>query len=608
MAKIDLPKKPDEDLGALKRQVRQLGLEVQGLRKRLEAIETGVIKPAQPAAAVMKDAAGDPGREPVLLPAPGLEPPERAPVEWISSSALFRLVTLAGRSLIVLGGAFLLRALTDAGFLPAAGGMVAGLLYAAVWLVLADRQRAEEQRASVAFHSFTAALVAYPLLVEATVRYHTLHAGLASLLVVLFFLAGTTLAVRRATPVIGWVGAGFAVSCLLVLGIGGRDLFPPLAALLAMVTGLEWFSGVALLRPLRWLPALGLDLQFIFVILLAGRASGLPAGYSHFPPVLALAAIAAAVVVHMASVCKRAARRLPCTLTYASIQLSACLGIFHALAFSFRAPAAIPVAAGALLFLLTGIGAYLAGFATITDRHGEDGDSLFLTCGGAALAVTGMAVILRNEALSVICLVVAILFAWLARASARIIFKYQAAACLTIALLAGGSLASGVDGLYRNVHVPWHPLGWLVLAGVAASLACYALLASVRREPDSPWHDHLPELLIASWWGWGAANVACRVLSAALAQAPGSAADEGITAAVRTIVLTANVLAMAWLAKRYSLQELRWLVYPMLAFGALKLLLQDMRLGRPVTLFVALAFYGGALLAVPRIGRRGGSK
>lgn len=601
MTKTDPPKKADEDLGALRQQVQQLSLEMRALQKRLAVIETSVLKSAQTPAIGLTDASGSLRRELALLSTPGVESPERT---LISSSAFFRLVALVGRSLIVLGGAFLLRALTDAGFLPAAGGMIAGLLYAAVWLVLADLQRAAEQRASVVFHAFTAALIACPLLIEATVRFHSLSASLASLLVALFFLAGATLAVRRSAPSIGWLSACFAVASLLVLGIGGRDLFPPLAALLAMVTGLEWFSGRQLLRVLRWLPAWGLNLQFVFVILLVGRAEGLPAGYRHFPPLLALAAIAAAVIVHLASVFRRAARRLPGAIGYASLQLLAYLGIFFALAFSFRVSAASPVAATAILFLLSGIGSYLAGFFCFARRNGEDENSLYLTTAGAALAVTGTAVVFRNEALSIVCLVAAILLSWLGRTSARIIFKYQAAACLTIALVAGGAIASGIEGLYRNVDVLWQPLSLLVLAGVAASLACYVLLASSRRNPGIPWHNYLPELLIASWWGWGVANVACRVFIAALANAPGSAADKGVNAAVRTMVLTANVLLMALLAKHYSLQELRWLVYPMLAFGALKLLLQDMRLGRPVTLFVALAFYGGALLAVPRIGRQ----
>src|SRR5580765_1881443 len=45
-----------------------------------------------------------------------------------------RLTTALGRSFIILGGAFLLRALTDAGTWPPAVGVAVGLLYGLAWL------------------------------------------------------------------------------------------------------------------------------------------------------------------------------------------------------------------------------------------------------------------------------------------------------------------------------------------------------------------------------------------------------------------------------------------------------------------------------------------
>jgi hypothetical protein len=47
------------------------------------------------------------------------------------------------------------------------------------------------------------------------------------------------------------------------------------------------------------------------------------------------------------------------------------------------------------------------------------------------------------------------------------------------------------------------------------------------------------------------------------------------------------------------------LVYPTLAVGALKLLLDDLRKGRPATLFISFVLYGIALILAPRLARRG---
>jgi hypothetical protein len=75
-------------------------------------------------------------------------------------------------------------------------------------------------------------------------------------------------------------------------------------------------------------------------------------------------------------------------------------------------------------------------------------------------------------------------------------------------------------------------------------------------------------------------------------------------AAGRTAVLAALAVALAWAGRRWSLQELTWLVYPVLVGGGLKLLWEDLRYGQPITMFLGLALYGGALIATPRLMRR----
>ena len=47
-------------------------------------------------------------------------------------------LALVGRTLVILGGAYLLRALTNSHVLPVQAGIAAGLLYGAPWLVLAS--------------------------------------------------------------------------------------------------------------------------------------------------------------------------------------------------------------------------------------------------------------------------------------------------------------------------------------------------------------------------------------------------------------------------------------------------------------------------------------
>ena len=62
-------------------------------------------------------------------------------------------------------------------------------------------------------------------------------------------------------------------------------------------------------------------------------------------------------------------------------------------------------------------------------------------------------------------------------------------------------------------------------------------------------------------------------------------------------------VALARLGRHDRFVELRWLLYPLLIGGGLKLLVEDLPHSRPATLFIALALYGGALILAPRLAR-----
>jgi len=80
--------------------------------------------------------------------------------------------------------------------------------------------------------------------------------------------------------------------------------------------------------------------------------------------------------------------------------------------------------------------------------------------------------------------------------------------------------------------------------------------------------------------------------------------DPGVIATVRTAALVSAVVAAAAIGRYPRFVEAGWLVYPLLIAGALKLVADDLTHSRPATLFVALAVYGAALIAAPRIARR----
>ena len=120
------------------------------------------------------------------------------------------------------------------------------------------------------------------------------------------------------------------------------------------------------------------------------------------------------------------------------------------------------------------------------------------------------------------------------------------------------------------------------------------LVATRRKDPS--WFALLPQAILAGLLAWISAGIGTMWLAGELAKAPGPDADFAYLATSRTAVLCMLAVLMAWFARKYSLRELGWLVYPLLVGEGMRLLLEDIRYGRPSTLFVTLAFYGGALV------------
>jgi hypothetical protein len=78
----------------------------------------------------------------------------------------------------------------------------------------------------------------------------------------------------------------------------------------------------------------------------------------------------------------------------------------------------------------------------------------------------------------------------------------------------------------------------------------------------------------------------------------------GPLAALRTAVLAAAAVLLAYARRSDRTAELGWLLYPVLCLIGLKLLIEDFRYSEPAMLFVALGLFGAALVAAARLVRR----
>ena len=142
---------------------------------------------------------------------------------------------LIGKSVLIVGGAYLLRALTEVGFLPQRAGVVLAFLYAMAWIAIADRAFARGRRTVALFDAATAAVIAGALIWEATTRFHIFSALIASALTAGAALALLAVAVRRESSVIALIAAALLTFTSIGVSIGTGDVLA--AAIAAPIVG-----------------------------------------------------------------------------------------------------------------------------------------------------------------------------------------------------------------------------------------------------------------------------------------------------------------------------------------------------------------------------------
>src|ERR1035441_4253448 len=140
--------------------VEQLNQRVRELERRVSALEG---QPEQPTHA-----------QPVLA-GTALERP-RPPATWRGfppAETPAGAVTVLGKAVLGVAGAYLLRAITESGAIPKLPVLIVAIVYAGLWMVWASRTHAANRFASITY-AITSALILSPLLWESTVRFQIL--------------------------------------------------------------------------------------------------------------------------------------------------------------------------------------------------------------------------------------------------------------------------------------------------------------------------------------------------------------------------------------------------------------------------------------------------
>lgn len=505
-----------------------------------------------------------------------------------------RAVSLAGRSLLVFAGAYLLRALTDSGTLPAAAGVGVGLAYAGVWLAAAARAR---DALGAAFHGGSATLVAFPLIVEATLRFALFTPAAAAVVLGAAASAfGTTAWWTRQRP-LAWMATTAATVAGIVIAVRG-DATAPFAVLFVLIgIGTLWLGYDREWTILRW-PAAAV--ANIFVLGVTARAVNPEIGQS---PWTALGVQFLLLGGYLSSIAVRTIVRGRGVIPFEVVQTVAALGV--GLGGAIAVTRALDTGTTTLGAAACAMGAatYAVAFLWVERRGTGVENFLFYTSLALVLTLAGLNVLFDGAALAMSWAGLGVGAAALGGRLSRMTLFSHAAAYLAGAAVAAGLLTHTLQAMAGESAglLGWLPWPALVVAFAAAACA----VIRVDGQPELPWTlRQIPRLALIVIGALGAASIGVDALAWA-SGSTGTGTGMGVLATERTAVLSLLALAAAWATRWPRLSSGGVLVYPVLLLTGLRLVVEDLRHSTPSTLFVAFAFYGAALILAPRLRRVG---
>jgi hypothetical protein len=502
-----------------------------------------------------------------------------------------RLITALGRSFIILGGAFLLRAFTDAGTWSPAVGVAVGLLYGLAWLATSVMAARAPDRIRALFDGATALIIGFPLVIEATFKFNLLGATTAAAVLTVLTAGSLLASAMTRLQTLAWLTAigGMLTGLTLMVRLG--VVAPYAIYFVALGVAALWLGYMREWKLLRWPTGL---LAAAGVFGVTTRALGeTPLD----PPAVAWLMQAALVIGYFASIAVRTLVRGRQVIAFEVVQtvLVLLVGVGGALAVSRSAGSGELVLGTSLVAL--GAVAYLVSFAFMPrDSAGAlnfyfySSLALIFVLSGLAVAITG-----APQALALTAVAALLAVAWWR--SGRVSFGGHAAVALVVASISGGLLALAETAFMGDLPAP----AVVATAGLTLAVALGISGSRISRcHLPRPIPSDAPAIVIGLLALTGTAGV----LTFAIGHAAGWGADDAdVLSTARTALLSGLAVLAAWLHRPGAFSSIGTLAYPLLAAIGIKLALADLPASTAATLFIALGCYGAALVLVPRMQR-----
>lgn len=505
-------------------------------------------------------------------------------------------VSILGKAVLGIAGAYLLRAIAEAGPIPQFPVLLAAIVYAALWMVWAVRGHDTNRFASAAY-GMTSVLILAPLLWECTVRFRVISAGFAALVLVGYVAFALTLSWRRQLQLIPWITTVAMVITALALIVATHRLVPLAASLLVVAAITEIAACLEHRLSLRAVPALAADFAIWLLVDLLTSAEGIPEGYDPASPVTIGILCCALFAIYGASI---GVRGFAHTQKFSIFEIGQGVLAFALAAFGvLRATQGTASGTIGILCLVFSVACYWTALWHFASESYSRNRRVTATWAAALLLAGTFLVFGTKLQVAFLCLgalTAAFLYSSTRKFSLGLHVSFYLAAAAAVSPLPafGVSAMAGV--------VPPAP-NWVVWVIEIAALLCYLVGAQVQEE-----RIQRRGLWVVPGGLFSFASAAIVVVMISTLASGQMELSPPRLSVIRTIVTCGLAFVLGFAASRCKYVELGWLASAAVAFGTLKLLLEDMRFGNAVSLVISLLCYGSMLILLPRLTRRATAK
>ena len=517
--------------------------------------------------------------------------PETLQIDLTAPASPLSVVSILGRAVLGMAGAYLLRAAVESEVIPKLAVVVAALVYAWVWQFFSVRA-GKSSRTAEAIYGITAALILFPMLWESTLRFQILPARVTGAILFGSVLSAMILERRRQSPATLWAAVIFSSATGLGLFVATRDPLPFVLALMLTFAVTEVAACMGRWLGLRIAAAIALNLALCALLYLAAQPEGFPSEYRPIRVPVLLSLFAAAVVISTGTAEFRVIR-LRRTIAWQEIlQMIVSFALLLAAVAELAGSTAIKTF-GAFCFLASA--AYYFGAYFGKEKQESSRDFWFYATCAAALFLIASYSCLPAPARVPWFSFSAILSTALTRKAKGVALAFHGFIWLMAVEVSSGAITHAGDAFVGGFPVAAPGLAWML----AMSAAVCSLIVSLRLGEAGGIHVLRYCSVANASFLLGAFSVAGIV-----AILPGgSLASAARLSFLRTFLICAMALVLALMGSRWSRRELVWVAYTAIGLGTVKLLLEDLRLGSTGSFALSLLAYGVLLAVIPRLVR-----